>query len=717
VNTELSEYSRRGFLKSVFGASVWVIGMPIPLARADAPLIGVVPWLRFNANGTVSALTNVSDMGQGTWAALQSVVARQLALPVEFIEIELAPVEEKYVNASTKNYATFGSMGLATASEALEPAAAAARTMLIQAAAARWSVPASECAAVNGTVLHEKTQRKFAYKSLLADAAKLPVPQKPELLSAADLPRPTDPRARARVNGSLKYGIDFHTRGMKYAVASRAPQWGAEVTRIRNAQTVSQRKGVVKLVNLKHAVYVVADTTWIAFETARALDIEWSSVQAPIDSATIRANLLKVAQGGSGRTLSNSRDRAYDPTATTKSLEAASKLVDLTFDVPYLAHMPMEPLNATVRVRRDGVDVWVSTQSQLDTRAAVARVAGFGVEQVQIHSQPVGGGFGRRLEHDWVLDATRIAMELPGVPVKVIWSRETELRAGFFRPAAAARVRIALDAAGDITALRADLANPSILEHSGVTIGGPSDFDWTATMGWFGQPYALPAYHLTWSRVDPGVPCAYWRSVGASQNHFFYECAIDVAAKESGKSPVAMRRQLLRNNPRALRFLDELVAYSRWHEPRKNGHFLGMAMASANGSISGHAVEIRVAKAGEFELIDIVALIDPGRVVDPRAVEGQLIGGTVFGLSAALEGEITFDGGRVQQSNFNDYPVLRMSQMPPIRAKAIVSGDAIGGVGEEGVPTIAPAIANALLMANGTPITRLPLSRAGWKLF
>jgi isoquinoline 1-oxidoreductase subunit beta len=193
--------------------------------------------------------------------------------------------------------------------------------------------------------------------------------------------------------------------------------------------------------------------------------------------------------------------------------------------------------------------------------------------------------------------------------------------------------------------------------------------------------------------------------------------AIDVAAKESGKSPVAMRRQLLRNNPRALRFLDELVAYSRWHEPRKNGHFLGMAMASANGSISGHAVEIRVAKAGEFELIDIVALIDPGRVVDPRAVEGQLIGGTVFGLSAALEGEITFDGGRVQQSNFNDYPVLRMSQMPPIRAKAIVSGDAIGGVGEEGVPTIAPAIANALLMANGTPITRLPLSRAGWKLF
>ena len=717
--------NRRELLRSLLLGGAWLLGPETPAEAAgtahptgaqgtvDAPP-SLTPWLRFEPDGQVVAYTNVADIGQGTWAALRRAVAHQLALPFEAVRIAPAPVDSAYFNILTRNYATFGSLGLRSGVATLEPAAALARTLLEQAAAQRWGIARALCVARDGRVW--AGDRSLAIAELLQDAARLPVPDgQPVLREGAPLPPPQADRARERVNGQLRYGIDHRLPGQRFAATQHAPRFGAQLMALRNEAAVRRMPGVLQIVRLPRAVAVVASSSWQALQAAQALQPVWSAGRAPqLSSDTLREQLRAAAQRGEGVTLASPREPAFNAEATAAALAGAAQTVDLLFDVPFLAHLPMEPLNATARVDDTAVEVWVSTQSPSDTRAAVARHLQRPLAQVQIHPLIAGGGFGRRLEHDWVLEAVSVAAALPGQPVQLLWPREAELRAGYFRPAVAARVRVALDAGGAITAIRTDSANPALIEHTGLVNGPTTGPDWTVGMGWRRQPYAIPALHLTWTRIDPGVPCAYWRSVGASQNQFFYECALDVAARRSGQSPLALRERLLAQQPRALAFLHALARLGGWEEPLQPGRFRGLAMGAANGSLSGHVVEIEWRGAQRYRLVQIAAAIDAGAVHDRTAVEAQLMGGTVFGLSAALHGEVPIAAGGVMQSNFHDHRLLRLAELPPLKLAVVPSSAPAGGVGEEGVPTIAPAIANALFAATGKPITRLPLARAGW---
>jgi isoquinoline 1-oxidoreductase subunit beta len=697
-------------LASNWAAGAWTLSPSAARASSDGP---ADPWLTLHSDGRVSIQSYVSDLGQGTAAAQRAAVAQQLAVDPEQVQVVMAPLRAAHANPLTRNYATFGSLGASTSVPLLAQAAARMREALRLAAAARWQTDAAACEVRDGAVWNGS--RRVALAELAADAARLPLPAS-AVLRTGPLPRPLDPRAHERVSGRLVYGIDRREPGMLYAAVARAPAFGAAVRGVRNVAAVRAMAGVQGVVPLRDTVAVVASGTWQAQQAARALDIDWAPAEPGADSEALRAALRAAAAAGRGRTITSRREPAFDEARTERALAEAAQTVDLGFDVPYLAHLPMEPLSATVRVGPDGVDLWLSTQSQQDTQAAVAQLLGLAVARVRLHSLPAGGGFGRRLEHDWVLQAVRIARELPGKTVQLLWTRDVELQAGYFRPAAAARVRIALDTSGKVTGLRADLAHPSLLEHTGLVNGPPTDLDWTAGMGWTRQPYGIPAVHVSWTRVDPGVPCAYWRSVGASQNHFFYECALDVAAARSGQSPADLRRRLLAGHPRGLAFLEALLELGEWHRPSARDHFRGMAMASANGSISGHVVELVVTAPGRFRLVRIAAAIDAGLVLDESAVQGQLVGGTVFGLGAALRGGIRIERGRVMADNLADQMPLRPAELPPVVTRVLSGAERIGGVGEEGVPTIAPAIANALFAATGEPVTSLPLQRAGWQL-
>lgn len=720
----LATLNRRALLRSLLLGGAWLLGPETPAEAAGtagpagAPGTAgapprLTPWLRFEPDGQVVAYTNVADIGQGTWAALRMAVAHQLALPFEAVRIAPAPVDSRHLNIFTRNYATFGSLGLRSGVATLVPAAALARGLLEEAAAQRWGIEPALCTARDGRVW--AGERALAFADLMQDAARLPVPDKPTLRVGAPPPPPQADRARERVNGQLRYGIDHRLPGQRFAATQHAPRFGAHLITIRNEAAVRRMPGVLQIVRLAQAVAVVATSSWQALRAAQALQLVWSAGRAPqLSGDSLREQLRAAAQRGEGVTLASPREPAFNAEATATALAGAAQTVDLLFDVPFLAHLPMEPLNATARVDDTAVEVWVATQSASDTRAAVARHLQRPLEQVQIHPLIAGGGFGRRLEHDWVLEAVSVAAALPGQPVQLLWPREAELRAGYFRPAVAARVRVALNAGGAVTAIRMDSANPALIEHTGLVNGPTTGPDWTVGMGWRRQPYAIPALHLTWTRIDAGVPCAYWRSVGASQNHFFYECALDVAARRSGQSPLALRERLLAQQPRALAFLRALARLGGLDEPLQPGRFRGLAMGAANGSLSGHVVEIEWRGRQRYRLVQIAAAIDAGAVHDRSAVEAQLMGGTVFGLSAALHGEVQLEGGGVTQSNFHDHRLLRMAELPPLKLAVVPSSAPAGGVGEEGVPTIAPAIANALFAATGEPITRLPLARSGW---
>ncbi|MBC7939288.1 MAG: xanthine dehydrogenase family protein molybdopterin-binding subunit [Chitinophagaceae bacterium] len=712
---------RRGFLTGLLASGAWVIA-PVAAAQATAAslsITGLSHWLQLEADGTLRVFTNVNDIGQGTWAALRAFVAHQLDLPVERVLVALAPIEPKFRNPAIRNHATFGSLGWRTGSRSLGPAAAAARELFLHAASARWGVPVEALLTREGAVWQQANPdvAPLRYEALLADVAALAPADNPVLRPTATMATPVPQHLAERINGRLRYGIDARPEGLLHAAVLHAPGFGARLKSVDDA-AARRHPGVVKIVHLPDAVAVVAKTRWAALQAARLCKPAWTAAH-PISSTAIRTQLLAAARRGRGRDLVLPSVKESAPKQAQDAFLQAHLVVDALFDVPFLPHLPMEPLNATVQVLPDRARVWLSTQSAQDTQAAVAVVLGLAPERVEMLVFPGGGGFGRRLEHDWVVQAAVIAREVPGQPIQLIWDRAAELQAGYFRPASAARVRLALDAQGRITGLRADIAQPSLLEHTGVTnpMGGldPS-LDWTASMGWFFQPYAMPALHLNWTRVEHGVPCAYWRSVGASQNQFFYECALDIAARKVDRDPIELRRELLAAHPRGLAFLQALLAHSGWHEQLPPGQARGIAMGAANGSISGHVVHVELVAPGRFRLLRITAAIDAGVVADASAVKAQVMGGTAFGLSAALATEISIKAGRVEQTGLLDAQVLQMRTMPPLDVHIVPSELRSGGVGEEGVPTIAPAIANALFALTGKPVHRLPLSRSGWQL-
>lgn len=716
------ELSRRGFLTLSAGTGLTLGFGALPALGATAPGFG--PWVRIAPDGMVTALTNVSDIGQGTNSGLAQAVAEELAVPLSSVRMEMAPVEKDFHNKVIRNYAVYGSVGLRTNLRPLRLAAASARQMLADAAAARFGVPADQVVMRDGQALHAASGRSLAYTDLLADAAKLSPPAEPKLTPRTEwkvlgqpLPRQDIP---AKVDGSTRYGMDVRLPGMLTAVVTHAPTFGGALLSVDEAPALAVR-GVRKVVRLPGALAVVGDGYWPASKGLAALSPEWGpGPNAGIGSDALSRQLRDAAMAGKGYSFPGGEMPGTNVTATATALAGAAHVVDTLYEVPFLAHATMEPMHCTIQLRGGGAEIWLSTQTQSDTQAGVAKVLGFEPAQVKVNGLTVGGGFGRRLEHDFALQAAHLAKALAAdgieVPVKLVWPRETDMKAGYYRPALASRVRLALGADGMPTGLRCDNANPSLLEHTGLTINDRSPGDWSVGMGIVRQAYAIPALHVTWTRVDPGVPVGFWRSVGASQNGMFLETTIDQAARHLGADPVAYRRRLMAGKDRQLAFLEKLSAAAGWGRTLPQGHALGFAMGEANNSISGHVVELSVPAPGKFRLHRIWAAIDPGVVANPDAVQAQMMGGTIFGLSAALAGEITLKDGMVEQSNFDTYPLATMAQVPPMEVLVVGNNTAAGGVGEEGVPSIAPAIANALFALTGKPVTRLPLTRAGWEM-
>jgi isoquinoline 1-oxidoreductase beta subunit len=723
---------RRLLLGSLFAAGVWTLGLNPGSARAqpkppqvvDPSVPGFGIWLRFEG-AELTLLTNITEIGQGTPSLLAGIAAEELGLPLDRIKVDVAPIDKRFFNPFVDSYVTYGSIGFRTAYATLAPVCAAARDMLQRAAAARWNVDAGECALRDGQVVHSASGRQLGVTELLADAAALKPPEKPT-------PKPRDqwtvlgkhrPRTDipAKTDGRMAFGIDERQPGLLHAAVLHGPGFGARLAAL-DERPAKALKGVRKVVRLPGAVAVVADSWWTALQATRKLKPRWTpGPNATLDSKSHAAELRAAVQAGRGAAFPKRLDARLDEAAVTAALaQAGTNAIDQVYEFPFLAHAPMEPLNATVRVDDGRAEIWLSTQSPSDTRAAVAEALGLDTDRVQLHGRPCGGGFGRRVEFDCAVEAALIAKAVPGRPVKTIWSREVDMRSGFYRPASAVRLRLALGPDGLPTALRADMAGARIEDHSGVAGEPENDLpDFGSSMGWFEQSYALPALHLAFTKIDRGVPQAYWRSVGASQNTFCFETMIDRAARWRGEDPLAYRRRLLAGDSprrrRALALLDALAARAGWGQPLPSGHHRGIALFEGNRAVAGHVVELAITEPGRFKLVKIWAAIDAGWVVNPDAIEAQLMGSTVFGLAAALYGEISFANGEVREGNFDAYRLPTMAELPPLDLLVVGNGERAAGVGEEGVPTIAPAIANALFAATGKPVGQLPLTNAGWR--
>ncbi len=724
--TTVASPARRNFLKSSLVAGAWVLGSSaIPMldsfagdetGKAASPFDF---WLSMDGTGVVTAYTTVTNLGQGTHAAIAQIVAEELEMPLANVRIEHAPVIKQFHREWPPGITTFASAGFNSALATIAPACAAARQMLMQAAASQWQVDVKECTAGNAQINHAATSRSLLYTTLIKTAALLTPPEKPAIKSPKDwkvlgqsTPRPDIP---ARVDGSAVFGIDVQRPGMLMAAVLHAPRFGSSLQSVDDSPALAI-KGVRQVVRLANAVAVVAERYWIARKAVQLLQPVWQDgAHASINTAAMRDSLLKAVAAGEGKLFPRPKKQTAD--AAQAAMNAANSMIDTSFDVPFLAHAAMEPLNATVEVTATGAQIWLSTQSQTDTQKGIAKALGLQPEQVQVHTQHVGGGFGRRLEHDFAIEAALIA-QAAGATVKTIWSRENDMRAGYYRPITAARVQLALDKDHLPLLLRMDTAGPSLLEYTRVTNSPARDgLDWTFIMGWFSSSYKFAAFDTRWTRVDFGVPCTYWRSVGNSQNCFFLEHTLEQAARKAGMDSLEYRRRLLQHNPRAIAFVNALAERAGWNKPLPKGHHRGFAMNGTGDHLfSGHIVEIAVSKPGQFRIVKITAGISPGVVANPKAVEAQMMGGTLFGLSAALAGEISFKDGQVEQGNFDSYRLVTLAQTPLLDVMVMSTGVRSEGVGEEGPPSIGPAIANALLAASGKPVTRLPLTQAGWAL-
>ena len=715
-----SGISRREFVETTTGL---VIAFVVPW-RADAvpgpaaaPPFAPNAWVHIGTDGIVTLTIDKSEMGQGAQTGLAMILAEEL--DADWSTVRLGPVPENPAGWS-RRMSTGGSTAIRTSWEPLRKAGAAAREMLIDAAASTWNVDRASCRAERGAVVHGASKRRLTYGKLAAKAATLPVRKDPPLKDPKDfrllgtrLPRLDTP---AKVDGSAVFGIDVKVPGMLIASIERCPVFGGTLKSF-DASKAKAMPGVRAVVALEASpwtgtsgawaagcaagVAVVADTYWQAVTGRRSLEIQWDEGDAAaLDSDGIRAQFVKLADqpGVEAR-------KDGDPAA---ALAAAAKRVEAIYEVPFLHHATMEPMTCTAHVRSDSCDIWVPTQNQTRAQEVAAELTGLPREQVRVHTTFLGGGFGRRLEPDFVSEAVRVS-KAAGAPVKVIWSREDDVQHGFYRPAAYNRFAAALDATGSPVAWTHRIVAPPILLKFGPLDKG---IDRTLIDGASNLPYAIPNVLVDQVAVDLlPVPRGFWRSVGISQNAFVTECFFDEVAVAAGKDPYELRRQLLREKPRHLRTLELAAQKAGWGTPIAAGHGRGIALAEWAPTTCAQVAEVSVTPEGGVRVHRVVCAVDCGPTVNAGQIEAQLQGGIVYGLTAALYGEITIDRGRVKQSNFTDYPMLHLEQMPVVEVHVVPSDDKQGGIGEPSVGPVAPAVCNAIFAATGKRIRKLPIGK------
>ncbi len=722
---------RREFLaRSAAAGAAFSLGVSLTGCGSEAPPdaggASFVPdaWIRIFDDGRVVVAVDRSEMGQGVSTALPMLVAEELDADWTRVEFQFAPAHEAYRNALSYGQLTGGSTSVMNAWVPLREAGARARAMLVAAAAAEWGVPPAECRTERGEVMHDASARRAGYGRLAALASRQPVPPRVTLRDPASfrLIGTAAPRLdhAAMVSGRTRYGLDIRPEGVLTALVARCPVFGGRVRRFDPA-TAMAVPGVLAVVPISSGVAVIAGGYWAAHQGRAALRVEWDEgPDAGMNSAAIEARLRAAVDEDTGATARSAGD-------VTAALTGAARVVEAEYDFPYLAHACLEPMNCTAHVRRDGADVWVPTQTQWlprafggGTRGVAARIAGLPWSQVRVHTTNLGGGFGRRSETDFVRDAVE-ASKAVGAPVKVVYSREDDIQHDFYRPASYHRLRAGLDAGGRVVAWRHQIAAQSIIARfiPGFVPGfltrlaGPlkGGVDPTAVEGASDPPYGIPSVDVRYHRAELGVPVGFWRSVGHTHTAFAVETFIDELAAVAGIDPVVFRRSLLPEASRHRRVLDAAAEHAGWGSPLPTGTARGIAVHESFGSWCAQVAEVGL-EAGRVRVRRVVAAFDCGHVVHPDIVRAQIEGGIVYGLSAALEGRITLDRGRVVQSNFHDYPVLRMDAMPAIEVHLVPSGAAPGGVGEPGTPPIAPAVANAVSALTGTRVRRLPITLA-----
>jgi isoquinoline 1-oxidoreductase beta subunit len=695
--------SRREFLtvSGGLGAGL-VLSFSLPglghAARPNAPgRHELSAWIRIGTDDVVHFSVSKLEMGQGVFTSIPMVLAEELEVDWKQVRAEQAPADARFGRQQTG-----GSMSIRTGFDALRKVGAAAREMLIEAGSARWQVARAECRAEQGAVVHTPTGRRLRYGELAESAAALSPPPNPPLkersafrIVGQRVPRLDTP---AKTDGSARYGLDVQVPEMRVAVVERAPTLGARVASFDAAATLAVA-GVERVVEIPSGVAVVAKSTWPAMKGRERLEVQWApGAGAEISDESIDAHCRAVI--GDARV-------ARDEGDAEQALTGAATTVEATYNFPYLAHATMEPMNCTAHVRGDACEIWVPTQSQSMTRDAAVSITGLAPEQVTVHPTFMGGGFGRRGAADFVEDAVHISKQL-GWPVKVMYSREDDMRAGHYRPTGHNQLSGALDADGRPIAWLHRLAVPSIMREKGWPAKG--GIDRIALEGARNLPYAIPNLRVAWADVDLPISTHWWRSVGSSHNAWVTECFFDELCRAGGIDPVEGRLGLLGKHPRHARVLRVAAEKSGWGKPLPEGQARGVAVHESFGSFVAQVAEVSLGKTGRPRVHRVVCAIDCGDVVNPDTIEAQMEGAIAFGLSAALHGRVHFSKGRVLSANFDRYPLLRMKEMPRVETHIVTKGDPLGGVGEPGTPPIAPAVCNALLALTGKPVRSLPIT-------
>jgi isoquinoline 1-oxidoreductase beta subunit len=648
------------------------------------------------------------EMGQGVYTSIAMILAEELGANWEQVTLEAAPPNDAlYGNPTFKEQMTGNSNSIRAFWMPLRKAAAGARAMLTTAAAQRWKVDAATCRADNGAIVDATGARKLEFGELINDAARVTPPTDPPLKNVADFKLIGKPLKRLdtpdKVNGKVVYGIDVMPPGVKFATLAACPVFGGKVARVDDAKA-KQVSGVRQIVVLEDLVAVVGDHMWAAKQGLAALDITWDEgANANVSTAEVWAK-IRAASEKEGLVAKTEGD-------TTKAFAQGDKL-DAAYEIPFLAHATMEPLNCTVHVQPDACEVWVGTQVLSRAQKAAATALGLPVEKVTIHNHLIGGGFGRRLETDYVDKAVRIAQKVEG-PVKVVWTREEDIQHDIYRPVYRDVMSASL-ADGRIAGWTHRITGSSIMARflpplfemmKGIDV---DSIDSGADI-----PYDIPNLKVEFQRDEPpAVPTGFWRGVGPNNNVFAIESFIDELAKKAGKDPLEFRRGMLGKTPRLLAALNLAAEKAGWGTPLPARAGRGIAVQTAFASFIATIVEAEVDDDGNVRLRRVVSAVDTGIAVNPDTVIAQLQGGLIFGLSAALWGEITIDKGRVQQSNFHDYRVLRIDEIPTIEVHVIASGEAPGGIGETGTTAAPPALGNAIYAATGVRLRRLPIDRA-----
>ncbi len=661
-------------------------------------------WLHIASDGIVTISVNKSEMGQGVYTALPMIVADELDCDWKNVRMKPAPAGDAFKDVLFGMQATGGSSSIRHMYEPLRKAGAAAREMLVAAAAAEWKVPVADCTADLGLVRLQKSKKTLAYGKLTGKASKLPVPQNPKLKTASqfryigkDIPRLD---MHDKVNGLANFGIDTFVPGMLYAAIARPPAYEADLVS-SNKDAAMGVSGVKAVVPIHSGMAVCADTIDAAWKGREALKPSWKNERFPaLNTASLEKDFSDRMES-KGIMARNDGD-------VNAALGAAAKKVEAVYVLPYLSHATMEPMNCTAHVRADGCDIWAPTQNQTGVLALAEKLTGLTPERIHVHTTFLGGGFGRRFETDVVEEALLLSIST-GKPVKLVWKREEDMQNDLYRPANVSRIQGAVDAAGRATAWSHKIVCPSIFARV-FPKAMKNGIDNAAVEGLENMEYEVPNIAVEWVRIDTPVPVGFWRSVGSSHNAFTVESFVDELAHEAKKDPLEFRLAMLKNHPRAKRVLEVAAEKAGWGKPLTRGQARGIAYHLSFESYVAQVAEVSVDKqTGAVKVHKVTCAVDCGPVVNPAIVSAQIMGGLIMGQSAAMKEKIEFANGGVKSENFSDYELLPMSEAPEVDVHIVKSDAKLGGIGEPGTPPVAPAIANAIFTATGARIRQLPM--------